>query len=601
MTNGSEPGDTLRVALYIRVSTDEQVERFGIPLQKEALLALIKSRGKLGNGKDVLTLANREAGEACIYLDEGISGTTPLDERPAFAKLKEDIVLAPEGSKPFDVVAVYKIDRFARKLKILLEVIDFFEEHGIKFISVNESIDTSTPFGKAILGIIGVIAELEIETIKLRTQAGREQSIKAGNVMGRSAHYGYIKDENGRHKIFEKEAEVIRSIFRMLVNEKKTVYQISRYLIEHNYPSPESSAAINRKRAGEAVKKQPINFWRQERIRAILQDERYIGHYYYNRSKGRKKLPKSEWKLSPFRIPPIMDVFTFEQAQILLGQLKHQRVEVKDNHIYLLSGLLRCDGCYDPARDKGGRVHWYGERKELGRGSGNFTHFYKCGRKVNGKSAIACDTLPLPASQIEDYIVEQAKRLLKNPVAAYNHQLKLKSTKAEIKTLQKKQNDLINLINSLPGRRKRLQEQHELGFKDISQLKEDIRNLDTTEKQYQKELREIEYQISQNTLSQGYETSLNLFSEKYARMLDDLSSDRKTLYDMLHELIEEIIVYSRPVREGDVVAGKKKSQQKIPYRINIKLKLPQEILRQMAESLGGSSGQKVLTGAEGGS
>lgn len=600
MTNGSEVNETLRVALYIRVSTDEQIERFGIPLQKEALLALIKSRGKLEGGKDALILAGNKGGEECIYIDEGISGTTPLDERPAFAKLKEDIILAPEGSRPFDMVVVYKIDRFARKLKILLEVVDFFEEHGIKFISVNESIDTSTPFGRAILGIIGVIAELEIETIKLRTQAGREQSIKAGNIMGRSAHYGYVRSDNGHHKIFEEEAEIIRLIFRMFLNEKKTVYQISRFLIEHNQPSPEASAAINKKRAGEIIKKQPINFWRPERVRAILQDERYIGIYYYNCSKGRKKLPKSEWKISPSRVPSIIDVFTFKQVQNLLGQLKHERVEAKDNHIYLLSGLLRCDGCYDPIRDKEGRVHWHGERKELGKGSGNFTYFYKCGRKVNGKSTIVCDTIPLPASQIEDYIVEQAKRLLRNPVAAYNHQLKLKSTRAEIKSLQKKQNDLINLINSLPGRRKRIQEQHELGFKDIDQLKEDIRNLDATDKQYQKELREIEYQISQNTLSQGYETSLNLFSEKYARMLDNIAADRKNVYDMLHELIEEIIVYSRSVEESDVVAGRKKPQQKIPYRINIKLKLPQDILRQMM-SAGLSSEQKVLTGAEGGS
>ncbi len=114
----------LRVALYLRVSTDDQVEKFGLDLQKTSLTGLLQSKGKLEDGREKMKLA----GEKYIYIDEGVSGTTPLDDRPAFAQLKEDILLAGDGQKPFDVVAVYKIDRFARRLKILLEVIEFFED-----------------------------------------------------------------------------------------------------------------------------------------------------------------------------------------------------------------------------------------------------------------------------------------------------------------------------------------------------------------------------------------------------------------------------------------------------------------------------------------
>ena len=95
------------MALYIRVSTDDQVEKYGPELQKEALLSLIKSKGKLSNGKDMFVLA----GDKHIYLDEGISGTIPATARPAFARLKEDILLADEDNKPFDLVAVYKDQR----------------------------------------------------------------------------------------------------------------------------------------------------------------------------------------------------------------------------------------------------------------------------------------------------------------------------------------------------------------------------------------------------------------------------------------------------------------------------------------------------------
>lgn len=596
MTHDKDTNETLRVALYIRVSTDEQVERFGIPLQKDALMSLIKSRSGLAGGKDALVLA----GEEYVYIDQGISGTTSLDERPAFAKLKEDILLAPQGSRPFDIVAVYKIDRFARKLKILLEVIDFLEGHDIKFISINESIDTSTPFGRAILGIIGVIAELEIETIKMRTQAGREQAVKTGGVMGSSACYGFVKDEAGRHQIFEKEAEVVRMIFRMLIVDKQSVYQIAKYLGKHNYLSPEASAIVNKKRTGEIKKKNSLNFWRPERVRMILQDERYIGHYYYNKAKNGKKLPSSEWKLSPFVLPLIIDPYSFEQAQKLLTELKHSRPKSKNDHVYLLSGLLRCDGCYDPDRDKQGRFRWSGERKELQKGSGRFTYFYKCGRKLDSKSSVPCNVLPLPAKNVEDYVIEQAKTLLANPIAVYQHQLKLKSTRSEIKHLKIKQQELANLINAIPERRNRLQEQHENGFMDINKLRRDIKDLIEKEKHYQRELKDIEYQISQNSLSQGYIESLDLFSKKYTSAMGKISTDRNELYSLLHELIEEIIVYSRPVEEKDTIAGRKKEGQKIPYRLHIKLKLPQDILRQMLTPVGGGSGQKSTSGGQGG-
>ena len=285
MSREQEIQSGMRVAFYLRVSTEEQVERYGLSLQEESLKGLIKSRGKLSNGSDALIFA----GEEYIYRDEGISGTVPLDERPAFAKLKEDIVNAPEGNRPFDMIAVFKIDRFARKLKILLDVIEFFEEYDIKFMSANESIDTSTPFGKAILGIIGVIAELELENIKLRTSAGREQAVKLGKAMGPYSPFGYIKDSNGRLEILEKEAEIVRMIFDTFVEEKQTTQEIATWLIKNKYLSPSASATFYGKRKSPN-KKNPNEFWRADSIASIIKNEQYIGNNYYDRNKGGKKL-----------------------------------------------------------------------------------------------------------------------------------------------------------------------------------------------------------------------------------------------------------------------------------------------------------------------
>jgi site-specific DNA recombinase len=255
-----------RVAIYIRVSTDDQVEKYGIPLQRASVDALIKSKGKLENGSDVMVLA----GERYVYIDEGISGTIDFRERPAFARLVEDIELASEDEKPFDAVVVYKIDRFARRLKILLSVVEFLEENSIAFLSANESIDTSSPFGKAILGIIGVIAELEIETMRLRTYDGRMQAVDRGVIMGQATTYGFQKDSEGKLVVLQEEAEIVKNIFDWFVYERLSAQKIADRLRLQNVLSPDASAIKHNKRKGILRKKNEAHFWRMETVKDIL-------------------------------------------------------------------------------------------------------------------------------------------------------------------------------------------------------------------------------------------------------------------------------------------------------------------------------------------
>lgn len=577
--------ETIRVAFYIRVSTEEQTEKYGPDLQKEALNALMKSKGSFTDGRPAMVLA----GDQYVYMDD-ISGTSPIDERPGFARLKEDILMAPEGNKPFDAVAVYKIDRFARRLKVLFDIVDFFRDNDLQFISANESIDTSSPFGRAILGILGVISELELENIKLRTQGGRMEAIKKGIIMGPAVPYGYKKDENKKLKIFDIEAETVKMIFNMFINGKKSPYEIAKYLSDHDYPSPHASAINNGKNIGGINKKNPASFWRMERVRDILSNERYTGVYYYNKTREGRLRPRSEWKQSPANIPVIIDSLTFEKARILLENRKHQRKGNNTKHTYLLSGLLRCNCCFDPDKDES-RAYWAGEKKRIE--SGNIVYSYQCGNKKSGKTTVGCKSLPLPAGEIEKYIIDFTKKLLANPIAVYNHQKELKSSKVEINELSKKREGLCRLIDSIPNRIERLREQHSLGIIDTSRLKEETNNLKTKEDQYKKEIKEIDYRISQNVLSQGYIESLSLFSKKYKKTLEKITNNREELYDLIHSLIEEIIVYSRPAKDNDIIAGKKRADQQIPYRIHIKLKLPQDILQDIV----GGSGQESLSGA----
>lgn len=577
----------LRVAFYIRVSTEEQVEKYGPDLQKSALEGLLHSKGKLDDGRDKLVFA----GERYIYKDEGISGTIPLDERPAFAQLKEDLLYAPEEQKPFDLIAVYKIDRFARRLKILLEVIDYLEEKKIQFISANESIDTSTPFGRAMLGIIGVIAELEIETTRERTQAGRLEAIKKGVVMGGSAIYGYKKDTEKRLMIFEEEAKIVRLIFDKFVNEKNFVQQIANYLTDHDYPSPGAAEVVHGKRKGEVKKKNDLNFWRGEKIRKILSDEVYIGNYYYEKTVKGKRLPPDQWKLSPYHHPNIIDNYLFKQTEVLLKQskqLSNAKYKTADNHVYLLSGLLRCDGCRRPEQKDNELMTWVGDRKRLEKKDQEptYTYAYKCGRKNQSKNPLVCKVIPIPAVPIEDYIVNLTKELLKDPKAVYDYQLNLKSSQLEVKKLRNKREETKKLLNAIPNRKKSIKEQHELGFLSTPTLTTKYKELNESEKRLKSELLKIEHKLAENSFSEGYEKTLKLFSNKYAQTLNDTYKNRQEVFDIFHMLISSITVYSRPVTKKDKIAGRKKADQLIPYKLEMELKLPQDILNDFASRFG---------------
>ena len=272
LRDGSKPIEVpkqLRVAAYIRVSTEDQAEKFGPDMQKEAIRSFVKAKGQLDDGSDRMVLD-----ESKYVYEDSISGTSKLKDRPAFAKLIEDIENAPKGRKPFDVVAVYKVDRFARRLKILLEDIEFLEKHDIQFVSVNESIDTSTPFGRVILGIMGVIAELEIETTKIRTQDGRASSFNKGHFLG-IAPFGYTKDADKRLIVLSEEAELVKQMYHWFVFDSLSTQDIATKLTQEKILSPDASAVHHHKRKGDPHKTYSDTFWRADRVRDILKDEVY--------------------------------------------------------------------------------------------------------------------------------------------------------------------------------------------------------------------------------------------------------------------------------------------------------------------------------------
>ncbi len=112
------------------------------------------------------------------YVDEGISGTK--DSRPALNVLMNDA-----KKRRFDVVLVWRFDRFARSTKHLILALEEFRNLGIDFVSYQENIDTSSPLGSAIFTIISAVAQFERDIIGERVKAGLRRAKENGKKLGR--------------------------------------------------------------------------------------------------------------------------------------------------------------------------------------------------------------------------------------------------------------------------------------------------------------------------------------------------------------------------------------------------------------------------------
>jgi DNA invertase Pin-like site-specific DNA recombinase len=115
---------------------------------------------------------------AAEYVDRGISGAK--ERRPQLDRL-----IADAHKRKFEVIVVWKFDRFARSVSHLLRALENFRALGIEFVSLSEQIDTSTPTGKMIFTVLGAVAELERSLIAERVRAGLRNAKAKGRKLGR--------------------------------------------------------------------------------------------------------------------------------------------------------------------------------------------------------------------------------------------------------------------------------------------------------------------------------------------------------------------------------------------------------------------------------
>ncbi|MDR0952494.1 MAG: recombinase family protein [Oscillospiraceae bacterium] len=272
------------IALYIRVSTDRQAEEgYSIEIQKERLEAYTK------------TFDGEVRFE--LYIDDGFSGASL--ERPAMRRLIDD---CSKGSLTH--VCVYKLDRLSRSQKDTLHLIeDVFLPNNIAFISVQESFNTATAFGRAVVGILSVFAQLERENIYERTRSGMQKRVEAGFWPGGGGTpFGYDYDKQQGILVPNADAEKVRRVYELYLQGFSL--QVIADMLGLKY----------------------------EKLAAqILSRKTNIGLIEYNGVEYRG------------RHEPIVTPETFERAMALKALRSEKRLVTTTPH--LLSGWIRCGVC----------------------------------------------------------------------------------------------------------------------------------------------------------------------------------------------------------------------------------------------------------------
>lgn len=282
--------------LYVRVSTAEQaIEGYSIPAQKEKLIAFCKAKEYI-------------IGD--IYIDSGFSGANL--ERPGLQKLLHDI-----ETKETDIVLVYKLDRLSRSQKDTLYLIeDVFLPKNIAFVSMQESFDTSTPFGRAMVGILSVFAQLERENIKERTMLGKEERAKEGLWGGGIDPFGYDYIPEKDMLIPNANAELVKKAYELYLE---------------GYGTP----AISKKLGGIS----------RSKIRAWLMAPVYAGKIAH------------AGKIYPGQHEPIVSWEDFLKVQEIMQYRSNKRG--KPTTINMLAGLVKCKKCGATYGTRSGGRYYY--------------------------------------------------------------------------------------------------------------------------------------------------------------------------------------------------------------------------------------------------
>ncbi|MGH3715474.1 MAG: recombinase family protein, partial [Micromonosporaceae bacterium] len=377
-------GRPVRVAIYKRISTDEEHQPFSLEAQDLKLRAYIGTQP----GWEL----------AATYSDQASGATTERE------KLQAALAAAKAGR--YDVLLVYRVDRLSRSLRGLVDILDELDDAGVAFRSATEPVDTSTHVGRMLVQMLGVFAQFERETIIDRVINGMERKAARGQWPGGYRPHGYeLNRDTGMLQIIDAEAATVRMIFDLYVQDRIGAKAIATRLNNRGL----------RTKAGKP--------WSAQSVLVVLRNRVYLGEVYF----------RETWYRAEQHHEPVVDPEVFEQAQQLLiarGDEHTQRTAAASE--YQLAGHIICSHC---------------GKKYLGhavKGNKYRYRYYTCFTR-HRYGTDACPAERLPADHLEQAVTAAMLDIYDRPdligeaitAVATQHDASRDTLQAELDTLTK--------------------------------------------------------------------------------------------------------------------------------------------------------------------
>jgi site-specific DNA recombinase len=522
--------DTLRVALYARVSSDKQAEELTIRSQLAALKQRIASDGFACDA------------ELC-FADEGYSGSTL--QRPGLERLRD---LAYSGV--IDRLYVHSPDRLARNFAHQAVLIEELEKHQVQVVFLNDVAGAASPEAKLLLQMQGMIAEYERAKILERTRRGRRFAARQGKVsaLGHAPFgYRYVSKHDGggeaRYEIAEAEARVLQTLFTWVGVEGLSLGEAVDRLRQQGIATPSGKT-----------------HWDRSTLREMLRNPAYQGTARFGKTRlqprkdarrrpgGRPSTILSDRPVTRRRsdhvvtatlpeeqetipVPALVSAELFQATAERLDENRRRYRQQKRGTEYLLSGLLVCAVCRSACC---GRRHRQQVKSRPGRPREYV--YYRCLGTDSGRhhgSAI-CRNASVSAS-IEETVWSDLKALLQDPDRLrreFEQRLAHPSQEsADVQRLEKS-------IHEQKRRISRLLDAYENGWIDKAEFETRIRA--AKERLHREEARLREHQTASMT-NESMRLAVHEFTEFAAQMSDHLEqADFATKRKLLRLLINRV-------------------------------------------------------------
>jgi len=459
---------SLRAAMYPRVSTDIQRDNYSIPSQIKEIVRYAEDRGYVLVGdRFVDPITGKDCAKNYNAIPAFVDDYTSTElSRPGL-----DAAFIYARTIGFDILLVHAIDRLARDPYFRQTIEREFTALGVRVEYVLGNYDES-PEGEVRKDLDATFAKWENAKRVERSNRGKKRKAEMGKFVTGRAPYGYRADPNaeGGLAVYEPEAEIVRLIFRLYVEERYSLHQIVRQLERLNV-------------------KTYLEFdrWSHGTVAKLLRNSVYIGFFYYNVStrKGKKQIKreKSEWiKIYCSPIVP-EDVFN---AATEIRKSNKENLRKKPKRFYLLSGMLFCSVCEKP---------YVAQTVVFTKPYGRFHKGYR-----HRMSQGHCHNKWLSTNKIEPIVWDKVVQILLHPDSLRKGYEKMIEEKKEKNSHQIKHLETLNTgIEKINGKRTRLQAVYL--DPDIGMTKEEFlhekRALDEQLESLHEDIERIENELSQ--------------------------------------------------------------------------------------------------------